>query len=49
MTVDQDELKVRVYQISDSGNGAVLAPRDIEEIYDITMYASQVQPDITSK
>ena len=49
MTVDQKDLKVQIYNISDPMEKSGLVPSDVVEMYDIAIYASQVQPGTASK
>ena len=49
MTVDRMDLKVQFYNISNHLEQADFIPSDAVDIYDIVMYASQIQPDRASK
>ena len=49
MTVDQIDIKVQFYNISNPLDQSALIPSNAVDIYDIVMYASQIQPDTASK
>ena len=49
MTVDRMDLKVQFYNISNPLEQTDFIPSDVADIYDIVMYASQIQPDRASE